>query len=65
MNRDGRAGFRNNAHIAGVNVRALNPENAVDTAIVSANCLYSCPVMPLIKAVTVCDDSAAQMGSQR
>lgn len=32
-------GFRNSAHIAGVNVSALKPEKAVDTAIVSANCL--------------------------
>ena len=32
-------GVRNRAHIAGVKVSALNPENAVETAIVSANCL--------------------------
>ncbi len=37
--------------MAGVKVKALNPENAVDTAIVSANCLYNSPVMPDMNAV--------------
>ena len=34
------------AHIAGVSVSAVKPEIATDTAIVTANCLYSCPVVP-------------------
>ena len=50
-NRVGFFGLRNSAHMAGVNVSALKPENAVLTAIVRANCLYSCPVMPLTMAV--------------
>ena len=51
-------GRRNRAHKAGVNVRALNPENAVDTAMVRANCLYSSPVMPLMNAVGMNTDSS-------
>ncbi len=43
--------------MAGVNVRALKPEKAVDTAMVSANCLYNSPVIPLMKAVGINTDS--------
>ena len=51
MLRVGRRGLSIRAQSAGVSVRALKPENAVDTAMVSANCLYSCPVMPDTNAV--------------
>ena len=36
---------------AGLRVSALRPENAVDTAMVIANCLYISPVIPPINAV--------------
>ncbi len=39
--------------MAGVKVNAFIAEKAVDTAIVSANCLYSSPVMPEINAVGI------------
>ncbi len=53
-------GLRNSAHIAGVKVRALKPENAVETAMVRANCLYSSPVMPEMKAVGINTDSSTR-----
>ena len=37
-------GLRNSAHIAGVKVRALKPENAVETAMVRANCLFDASI---------------------
>ena len=43
--------FKNKAHNAGERVSALIPLNAVDIAIVKANCLYNCPVIPPMKAV--------------
>ena len=52
--------LRNNAHIAGVKVRALNPEKATDVAMVNANCLYSSPVMPLINAVGIKTDNSTK-----
>jgi len=44
---------RNNAQRAGVNVRELKPLNTVEAAIVSANCLYNCPEIPLISIVGI------------
>lgn len=37
--RVGLAGFKNKAHNAGLNVRALNPLMMVEAAMVKANCL--------------------------
>ena len=34
------------AHIAGLSVKATTVERITDTAIVTENCLYSCPVIP-------------------
>ncbi len=49
---------RKSAHMAGVKVRALKPEKAVETAMVRANCLYSSPVMPEMNAVGMNTDSS-------
>lgn len=50
-------GLRKRAHRAGVSVRALKPEKAVETAMVRANCLYKAPVIPLMKAVGINTES--------
>ncbi|MPM98334.1 hypothetical protein SDC9_145519 [bioreactor metagenome] len=39
-------GFRIRAHKAGVKDKAIKAERAIDTEIVRANCLYSCPTVP-------------------
>src|SRR5262249_1303029 len=41
------------ADSAGLSVKALKAENRTDTAIVTANCLYNCPVMPGTNAVGI------------
>ena len=44
-------GLSSIVHSAGVRVSATSAENSVDTATVSANCLYSCPVTPGTNAI--------------
>ena len=44
-------GFNKIAQSAGESVNELIPLNTVDAAMVKANCLYNCPVMPLINVV--------------
>ena len=41
-------------------MRALNPEKATEVAIVSANCLYNSPVIPLMNAVGMKTDNSTR-----
>ena len=52
-NRVGCLGFKKRAQSAGLRVRALKPLITVATAMVRANCLYNCPVIPPINAVGI------------
>ena len=46
-------GFRISAHKAGVKDKATKAERAMETEIVKANCLYSCPTVPPRKATGI------------
>ncbi len=50
-------GFRIIAHSAGVNDNATMAERAIETEIVRANCLYSCPTVPPRKATGMKTDA--------